>query len=601
MPRAGRRHRLRPSRARPSPPTEEPHSWRPASRSRWRSTTTSRWATSAGSSPRSTISAYLPMLEALERHPGVRLLAPLHRARCSSGSRRSGRSSSSGWARSSSAARSSSWAAACTSRSSPPCRSSDRVDQLAPDGRARRGALAGRRPQRRLARRARLGAGPAHVARRGRLPLDHPRRPALPGAPRSPRRTSGAPYTTEDQGNLLTVFGTEQGLRYRIPFGTVEDVIGYLRDHATEAGDRVGDDGRRRREVRRLAHDLRALLGQGPLGRPVLRARSRPTATGSRRSRRRRWLDAQPADRPRLRADVLIRGDGRVGAAARRAGGVHAAAPRRRWRSTGPRPAGCAAASGATSRSATARSTTSTSRCCATSAKVARDGRRAGRALRRWTTSTAASRTTATGTGCSAASTSRTCASPPYEHLIAAEDAADAALGTVRDAPSSSTSTWTAFTEALLPSPARWSRSSRPRAAASAAWDIRAARHALACGAPAAAGGLPRDACAPTRPRRSPRKDGDPRGWRRSARRSTISSWSRRTGLAARLHYDDHERRSGLVRFLEPSTTPAAFARRRRAGAGRLPRRRVRRSTALPPGLVALSRDGTRAPASRSP
>ena len=53
-------------------------------------------------------------------------------------------------------------------------------------------------------------------------------------------------YTTEDQGNLLTVFGTEQGLRYRIPFGSVEDVIDYLRAHATEAGDRVGmmgDDG----------------------------------------------------------------------------------------------------------------------------------------------------------------------------------------------------------------------------------------------------------------------------------------------------------------------------------------------------------------------
>ena len=53
-------------------------------------------------------------------------------------------------------------------------------------------------------------------------------------------------YTTEDQGHLLRVFGTEQGLRYRIPFGTVESVIDYLRDHATEAGDRVGmmgDDG----------------------------------------------------------------------------------------------------------------------------------------------------------------------------------------------------------------------------------------------------------------------------------------------------------------------------------------------------------------------
>jgi alpha-amylase len=54
------------------------------------------------------------------------------------------------------------------------------------------------------------------------------------------------PYTTEDQGNLLRVFGTEQGLRYRIPFRDVDDVIGYLREHATDDGERVGmmgDDG----------------------------------------------------------------------------------------------------------------------------------------------------------------------------------------------------------------------------------------------------------------------------------------------------------------------------------------------------------------------
>jgi 4-alpha-glucanotransferase len=53
-------------------------------------------------------------------------------------------------------------------------------------------------------------------------------------------------YTTEDQGRLLTVFGTEQGLRYRIPFGEVDDVIAHLRQHATEDGARVGtmgDDG----------------------------------------------------------------------------------------------------------------------------------------------------------------------------------------------------------------------------------------------------------------------------------------------------------------------------------------------------------------------
>ncbi len=61
-----------------------------------------------------------------------------------------------------------------------------------------------------------------------------------------PEEDLWGPYTTEDQGRLLTVFGTEQGLRYRIPFRDVEDVIGYLRDHATEDGGRVGmmgDDG----------------------------------------------------------------------------------------------------------------------------------------------------------------------------------------------------------------------------------------------------------------------------------------------------------------------------------------------------------------------
>jgi alpha-amylase len=61
-----------------------------------------------------------------------------------------------------------------------------------------------------------------------------------------PEERLWGPYTTDDQGHLLTVFGTEKGLRYRIPFGEVDDVIAYLRDHATEEGDRVGmmgDDG----------------------------------------------------------------------------------------------------------------------------------------------------------------------------------------------------------------------------------------------------------------------------------------------------------------------------------------------------------------------
>src|SRR6478752_6200856 len=53
-------------------------------------------------------------------------------------------------------------------------------------------------------------------------------------------------YTTDDQGQRLRVFGTEQGLRYRIPFREVDDVIAYLRDHASEDGERIGtmgDDG----------------------------------------------------------------------------------------------------------------------------------------------------------------------------------------------------------------------------------------------------------------------------------------------------------------------------------------------------------------------
>jgi alpha-amylase len=61
-----------------------------------------------------------------------------------------------------------------------------------------------------------------------------------------PEEALWGPYTTDDQGSLLSVFGTEQGLRYRIPFREVDEVVEYLREHATEAGERVGmmgDDG----------------------------------------------------------------------------------------------------------------------------------------------------------------------------------------------------------------------------------------------------------------------------------------------------------------------------------------------------------------------
>jgi 4-alpha-glucanotransferase len=53
-------------------------------------------------------------------------------------------------------------------------------------------------------------------------------------------------YTTDDRGRLLTVFGTEKGLRYRIPWRPVEELIEYLRRNATADGRRLGtmgDDG----------------------------------------------------------------------------------------------------------------------------------------------------------------------------------------------------------------------------------------------------------------------------------------------------------------------------------------------------------------------
>ena len=173
------------------------------------------------------------------------------------------------------------------------------------------------------------------------------------------------PYITEDQGRPITVFGTEQGLRYRIPLRTVEDVI-ELPARARHRGRVAGrDDGRRRREVRGVADDLGALLGR--------RATGSSGSSGARGERRladdrdpERLAGRAPADRPRLRADRLVRGDGRVGAAAPRESAAFAdGAARARRPGIAGGCAGCAARSGATSRSSTARSTTSTSRCSA--------------------------------------------------------------------------------------------------------------------------------------------------------------------------------------------------------------------------------------------
>jgi hypothetical protein len=53
-------------------------------------------------------------------------------------------------------------------------------------------------------------------------------------------------FTTDDQGRRLTVFASAMALRYRMPFGTVDQAIDELRQHATEGGGLLGvmgDDG----------------------------------------------------------------------------------------------------------------------------------------------------------------------------------------------------------------------------------------------------------------------------------------------------------------------------------------------------------------------
>lgn len=53
-------------------------------------------------------------------------------------------------------------------------------------------------------------------------------------------------YVTEEQGVTFKIFGTSMRLRYLIPWGTVDKVIAYLKSEADESGSRVavmGDDG----------------------------------------------------------------------------------------------------------------------------------------------------------------------------------------------------------------------------------------------------------------------------------------------------------------------------------------------------------------------
>ena len=248
-----------------------------------------------------------------------------------------------------------------------------------------------------------------------------------------PEEALWGPYTTEDQGRLLTRLRHRAGpaLPDPVPRGRGGHRLPPRpRDRRRRTG---RHDGRRRREVRGLADDLEALLGRGSLGRPVLRGARGERRTGSPPSTPSAWLGdhqpigrvyvptgsyaemgewALPADESRVFASVLAGAKAarppRGALAARR---VLAQLPGQVPRDQRPAQADAAGVG-----------------------QGRRDGGRPRRATARSTTSTRASRTTATGTASSGGSTSATCAwrrtstsSPPRTSRTPSRAALDAA------------------------------------------------------------------------------------------------------------------------------------------------------------------------------
>ena len=212
---------------------------------------------------------------AAPRRPAV---APLHRAAARMAARRAAGVHRPARARSSRATRSRSWAVATTSRSSPRCRSATGSASCAGWATSsRRCSASGRSAPgwpsvsgSRTCRRRWPPAGYDWTV----LDDAHFRAAAIP------EEDLWGPYTTEDQGQLLT------RLRHRAGPPLPDPVPRRRGRHRLPArprhrGRRPGrDDGRRRREVRGVADDLGALLGRGTLGRPVLRGARGERATG---------------------------------------------------------------------------------------------------------------------------------------------------------------------------------------------------------------------------------------------------------------------------------------------------------------------------------
>lgn len=390
-------------------------------------------------------------------------------------------------------------------------------------------------------------------------------------------------YTTEDQGQLLTVFGTEQGLRYRIPFGTVESVIDYLREHATEAGDRVGmmgDDGEKfgawptthahcwgeGRWVDRFFDALEAnaswlttvtpsgwLEREPPIGRVYV-----PTSSYMEMGE---W--ALPADETvvfhRLLHDAIE--GGRPDARWLRGGF---------WRNFQVK---------------YREINDLHKQMLRASAKVGRMPPGADRAaaqdhLHRGQSNDCYWHGLFGGIYISHMRLAT------LEHLIAAEDAADTALGTERGAQFADLD-MDGRTEVLLSEPGQIVAVKPTEGAGIGSWDVRAARHALA----AVLRRRPEAYHETLRAHEAARSRGADHDEGGGAASIHDIVMTKEAGLAERLHYDDHERRSALVRFLDPAATPGqyAVAAEREVGDFRDGEFRVDH---LAPGQVSASREG---------
>jgi len=169
-----------------------------------------------------------------------------------------------------------------------------------------------------------------------------------------------------------------------------------------------------------------------------------------------------------------------------------------------------------------------------------------------------------------------------YEHLIAAEDIADVAAG-VRDVAELRDVDLDGRDEALLLHPGQVVTVDLDEGGGIGSWDIRAPRHAL-------------NAVMRRRPEayhatiREHEAGGEARASDGPASIHDVVR-TKESDLSAHLHYDDHERRSGLVRFLEPGTKPAKYAAARAREIGDFLDRPFEVVT-LDRGRLVLARDG---------